>query len=199
MRKFSIIGIFALILISGCPVTGQLTTPDLSADPVCRQIPYDSEERKTVYYEEPYQTSECSGIPMKYNQDDGTIYFRCGGVWIGSEEYQKGLDWKYDCSLTIRNMETEESGSWTVVFKLETWDGVEELERSQYIYPGESYTFEVSFIIKDPYEGCETECMPNQRYEIIAPQKTVCKDITKYRSASKQECYPVIKYREVCD
>ncbi len=133
--------------------------------------------------QETQELSECNEVPMKYNVGDGTIFFKCGLVWIGSEEYQTGLDWKEDCSLTIRNMETDESGLWKVIFYLKTQDGTKQLEQSRYIYPGESYAFDAQFSIKDPYRNCENGAAgcpkelkdyPEIRYEIISPTKRVC-------------------------
>jgi len=132
--------VFVLVLMSGC------TTQPNS---------FDQNPSSANGDESNQEAQECNEVPMKYNQGDGVASFLCGNSWVGSEEYQKGLNWIQKCSLTIRNMETEESGLWKVIFKIETQDGNEQLERSRYIYPGESYTFEAGFGIKDPYRNCE--------------------------------------------
>jgi len=182
--------ILTLILTSGCTqqnITGRSVLPtnnsERTAQQNCKEVPYKVPECRTVYYEEPYETEECNQVELKY-------------TWTGVNKrttfsLTKGC--VATASTTIRNMDTEETGQWTVKFTFETLKE-RNIERyaTHYIYPGETQEFSASYDVK-----CGEDW--DVSLQIIPATKTVCKKVTKYRTATRQECTDVIKYKKVCE
>lgn len=211
--------ILSVFLTSGC-ITGQVTGP------ICKnvEVPYESQEEymKTEYYTEtvPYTDTVCESKDLPYSVTGFVLeYNTCNqkkkeckstailGIPYDCIEYC--VDRSISCSLNLNNLDTEESGTWRILFsfyEVGTGNTIKTREVSKFLYPQTSKTIVGSSRIQS--EGLngdankELTCSYNVK---SIPTKQVCRDVIRYKEVQKERqvtAYrPVTKYKteQVCE
>ena len=195
-----------------------------SSDPVCNtvQVPYDAQEEymKTEYYTEtvPYTDTVCEYETIPYSIDNFIVsYDKCNQERDICNDYLLGfctdtttfcVDRTVGCSLDLKNLDSEEPGSFEVSFVYSSVDGdsLGTKSDSNYVYAQVTESFSSWIrITSDEVDGNANKRWSCHYSVSHVPQKKVCNDVVKYKDVEKERqvtAYrPVTKYRseEVCN
>jgi len=190
----------------------------------CRdvQVPYEEQEEymKTEYYTDtiPYSDKECETKELAYSADNFVQgYPTCNQYGEVCNKFILGLcsdkttfcvDETTTCSLTIKNLDSENRGFWTTSFHFWVYDkngkfvkDYGDKEAIRQIYPQSEEVLTAFLNVKsngiDGDANLRILCLSNDVTKV--PTKEVCRDVTKYRDIQRSRevtAYrPITKYR----
>lgn len=200
-------------------ITGE-SVQDIEPKEICSnvQVPYEEQEEylKTEYYTEtiPYTDKECETKDLPYSVDNTAFDYNtcnqqedlCIEYFLGicTEKKTYCIDRSASCSLDLRNLDGEESGTWTIkhlFLEQGTSNVIKTSESSIYLYPQTSKRVSGQIRITSQGEtGDANKNIGSCNYQVLrVPTKQVCRDVIKYKDIQKERqvtAYrPVIKYR----
>ena len=187
------------------------------------QVPYEEQEEyaKTEYYTEtvPYTDRECENKEIPYSIDNFVLnYNNCnekkkdcktGFMGIPYDCIEYCIDRSMSCSLDLRNLDNEASGTWTIRFNFyerSTNNLIKANDVSDYLYPQTTKKFTgITNIKSSGVNGDANKQLTCFYDKVNIPTKQVCRDVTKYKEVQRERqvtAYrPVTKYKteQKCD
>jgi hypothetical protein len=208
-----ILAIVAIVAFTNNSSTGNAIS-NLNSEKVCKevQVPYDyiEEYQETV----PYTDTECETKNLAYNVENFVMdYNTCNEYQDICNKYILGIcsdkttfcvDKSVSCSLDLRNLDTEEQGSWTIRFSFyETGTTnliIDSKDVIQFLYPQTTKTFTgISRIQSEGVDGDANKQITCSYIRETIPTKQICKDVTKYKEVTKTRTVTRYRTEEKCE
>ena len=179
----------------------------------CRdvQVPYDDLEYYTE--QEPYIDTVCEneylvksienfdylGDTCLQEEEECIDYFL--GVCTNKKTYC--VKKTASCSLDLRNLDSQEGGTWKIKFDIKDSSKtiIKSSEVSEYLYPQTTETIYGEITITSEGENGQANIPLNWcGYTVLEnPEKTVCEDVTKYKTVTKSRTITKYKTETVCE
>lgn len=206
---------FLIILLLNKPSsTGNIISDtNQNSQQSCRemQVPYDyiEEYQETV----PYTDTECETKDLAYNIENFVMdYNTCNEYQDICNKYVLGfctdkttfcVDKSISCSLNLRNLDTEEQGSWDIKFSFYesgTSSVIQSKDVALFLYPQTSKTFTgVARIQSTGVSGDANKQITCSYTSSGIPTKQVCRDVTKYHEVTKTRTVTRYRTEEKCE
>ena len=169
------------------------------------QVPYDylEEYQETV----PYTDRECESKNLAYSIDNFVVESNtcnkyeddCHKWFLGlcTDKTTYCVDKSVSCSLLLRNLDTEERGSWTIRFSFYesgTSNIIKNEDVNLFLYPQSQDTIRGTTRIQSA--GVDGDANKQVTCSYLAaniPTKQVCRDVTKYKEVTKTRT--ITRYR----
>ncbi len=176
------------------------------------QVPYD--EQETYYESVPYTDQECDTINLAYSVENEVFDYDtcnkyeevCNKFIFGvcSDKTKYCVDKSVSCSLDLRNLDSSNSGTWTVkhLFSLtETNEDFKSTQTSIFIYPQSQERVINSVRIQSQgVEGDANKDIGSCFYQIVSiPTKQDCRDVIRYQDVKRTRTVTKYKLETVCD
>lgn len=200
--------VILLIVTFGVSMTGNaINIPSKNCRDV--QVPY----QETEEYSEtiPYTDTECETKEIAYSINNFIFnYETCNQYQDRCDKYILGIcskkttfcvDKSVSCSLTLRNLDNEERGQWTIRFLFKASSSVVDTQDvTNFLYPQSEKQFVgVSRITSEGEEGDANKAITCSYVEADAPTKQVCKDVTRYKDVIKTRIVTKYKTENQCE
>ena len=175
------------------------------------QVPYDylEEYQETV----PYTDRECetkelaysiTNFVMGYNTCNKQEYI-CKDTFLGicTEKTYYCVDRSVSCSINLKNLDTEERGTWQITFNYldqNTRNTIKSEIRSEFLYPQTEET--LTSAVRVTSTGVEGDANKDTTCTYQAtnvPTKQVCRDVTKYKEVTKTRTVTRYRTEEKCE
>lgn len=179
----------------------------------CRevQVPYQEieEYQETV----PYTDRECETKELAYSITNFVLnYDTCNKqeyickssiLGICTDKVYYCVDQSISCSLTLKNLDSEESGTWQITLSYideSTRNTIKNDAVSEFLYPQTEKTLNSAVgITSAGVEGDANKDLTCVYTATTIPTKQVCRDVTKYKEVTKTRTVTKYKTEQQCD
>lgn len=179
----------------------------------CRdiQIPYNyaEEYQETV----PYADVVCESREISYYIDNFVLNYNiCNEYQDICKKYTLGIctdkttfcvDRTISCSLNLKNLDSEKSGTWTIRFnfyEIGTETAIKTDDISLFIYPQTTWEFTgIGRIQSEGQNGDANKDIFCYYHRINLPTKQVCRDVTRYREVTRTRTTTRYRTETKCD
>lgn len=206
-----VVVVLVLILLNNKSPTGNVVNEGNQQTCKDVQVPYDylEEYQETV----PYTDTECETKDIPYNIENFVMDSNtcneyqdiCNKYIIGicSDKTTFCVDKSVSCSLDLRNLDTEEQGSWIIRFSFYesgTSSIIDSKDVSQFLYPQTTKKFTgVARIQSTGVDGDANKQITCSYIRATIPTKQICRDITKYQEVTKTRTVTRYRTEEKCE